>query len=90
LIESNKPQNLNQKAAEQYIFNRSKNKLADKFVLEPMNPLIKISNQSAKILRNYTECRIRRFNSNNKLLRTRLFPINILNRYASSDYRKMY
>jgi len=35
-----------------------------------MNQLIKISNQLAKILGNYAKCRIRRFNSNNKLLHT--------------------
>jgi len=37
-----------------------------------MNQLIKISEQSAKILKNYAECRIRRFQSNNKLLHTRV------------------
>jgi len=40
-----------------------------------MKQLIKISNQSAKILEIYAECRIRKFNSNNKLLHTRLLPI---------------
>jgi len=51
-----------------------------------MKQLIKISNQLAKILGIYTECKIHIFNSNNKLLHTRLVPINILNIYASSDY----
>jgi len=39
-----------------------------------MNQLIKISNQSAKILGNYAKCWIHRFNSNKKLLHTRLVP----------------
>jgi len=43
-----------------------------------MKQTIKISNQSAKILGIDAECRIRKFNSNNKLLHTRLVPINIL------------
>jgi len=53
-----------------------------------MKQTIKISNQSAKILGIDAECRIRKFNSNNKLLHTRLVPINISNRYATSDYTK--
>jgi len=39
-----------------------------------MNQLIKISNQLAKILENYAECRIHRFNSKKKLLHTILVP----------------
>jgi len=38
-----------------------------------MKQLIKISNQSAKILGIYAECKICRFNSNNKLLHKDLF-----------------
>ena len=52
-----------------------------------MNQLIKISNQSAKFLGNYAECKICRFNSNNKLLHARLVPKDISNRYALSDHR---
>jgi len=51
--------------------------------------LIKISNQSAKILGIYVECKICRFNSNKKLFQ-RLVPINISNRYATSDYTKTH
>jgi len=51
-----------------------------------MNQLIKISNESAKILRNYAEYKIRIFKSNNKLLHTRLVLIIIPNKYASLDY----
>jgi len=49
-----------------------------------MKQSIKISNQSAKILGIYVECRIHRFNSNNKLLHTRLVPNNISNKYTTS------
>jgi len=51
-----------------------------------MNQLIKISKQSAKVLRNYAECRIHKFYLNNKLLHTRLVSNNISNKYALSDY----
>jgi len=44
-----------------------------------MKQSIKKTNQSAKILENYVECRIRKFNSNNNLLHIRLVPININN-----------
>jgi len=44
----------------------------------------------ATILGNYAEWRIHIFNLNNKLLLIRLVPINIPNRYASSDYTKTY
>jgi len=52
--------------------------------------LIKISNQSAKFLGNCAECRIHKFNSNNKLLHTRLVPNNISNRYALLNYIKTH
>jgi len=55
-----------------------------------MKQTIKISNQSAKILGIYAECRIRIFNSNNKLLDTRLVPINIYNKYTTSDYTRTH
>jgi len=55
-----------------------------------MKQFIKISNQSAKIPGIYSKCRTRKFNSNNKLLHKRLVPINISNRYATSDYTWMH
>jgi len=55
-----------------------------------MSQLIKVLNQSAKLMGNYEECRIHRFNPNNKLLHTRLVPINIPNKYATSDYIETY
>jgi len=45
-----------------------------------MKQLITISNQLAKILEIYAECKIRKFNINNKLFHARLVPINISNR----------
>jgi len=54
-----------------------------------MNQLIKISNQTAKILGIYAECRICRFSSKNNLLHTRLIPINISKMYTTSDYTKI-
>jgi len=55
-----------------------------------MKQSITISNQLATILGIYAECRIRIFNTNNKLLHTRLVLINIYNRYATSDYTKTH
>ena len=55
-----------------------------------MKQSIKKTNQSAKILENYAECRIRKFNSNNNLLHTRLVPISIYNKYKASDYTRTY
>jgi len=55
-----------------------------------MKQSIKISNQSAKILGIYTKCRIHRFNSNNKLLHTRLVPSNTFNKYTTSDYARTH
>jgi len=39
---------------------------------------------------NYKKCRIRRFNSNNKLLHTRLVPNNISNKYGLSYYTETH
>jgi len=55
-----------------------------------MKQMIKISNQSANNLGIYAKCRSRRFNSNNKLLHTRLVPINISNMYATLDYMETH
>jgi len=55
-----------------------------------MKQLIKKTNQSAKILENYAEGRIREFNSNKNLLHTRLVPINIYNKYKASDYTRTH
>jgi len=55
-----------------------------------MKQSIKKTNQSAKILENYAECRIREFNSNNNLLHTRLVPNSIYNKYKALDYTKMH
>jgi len=52
-----------------------------------MKQSIKKTNQSAKILKNYTECRIREFNSNNNLLHTRHVLISIYNKYKASNYK---
>jgi len=51
-----------------------------------MKQSIKKTNQLAKILENYVEFRIRKSNSNNNLLHTRLVPIIIFNKYTASDY----
>jgi len=51
-----------------------------------MKQSIKKTNQSAKILENYAECRIQKFNSNINLLHTRHVPISIYNMYKASDY----
>jgi len=58
--------------------------------LDAMKQSTKKTNQSAKILENYAECRIREFNSNNNLLHTRHVPINIYNKYKASDYTRMH
>jgi len=55
-----------------------------------MKQSIKKTNQSAKILEIYAECKIRRFNSNNNLLHTRLVPINIYNKYTTLDYTRTH
>jgi len=55
-----------------------------------MKQSIKILNQSAKILIIYVECRIRRFNSNKKLLHTRLIPKHICNEYTTSNYTRTH
>ena len=55
-----------------------------------MKQSIKKTNQSAKILENYAECRIRKFNSNNNLLHTRIVSINIYNKYKASDYTRTH
>jgi len=51
-----------------------------------MKQSIKNTNQSAKIVENYAECRIREFNSNN----TRHVPICIYNKYKDSDYTRTH
>jgi len=76
--------------ANQYTFSRLKFKTADSIVLDAMKQLIKKTNESAKILQNYAECRIRKFNSNNNLLHTRLVPISIYNKYKASDYTRTH
>jgi len=53
-----------------------------------MKQSIKKTNQSAKILENYAECKICEFNSNNNLLHTRLVLISIYNKYKASDYTR--
>ena len=58
--------------------------------LDAMKQSTKKTNQSAKILENYAECRIREFNSNNNLLHTRLVPNSIYNKYKALDYTKMH
>jgi len=55
-----------------------------------MKQPIKISKKLAKILGIYVKCRIRRFNSNNKFLHTRLLPIDISNRYTTSNYTRTH
>jgi len=55
-----------------------------------MTQSIKKTNQSANILEIYVECRIRTFNSNNNLLHARLVPINIFNKYTTSDYTRTH
>jgi len=55
-----------------------------------MKQSIKMTNQSAKILGIYAECKTRKFNSNKNLLHTRLVPINISNNYTTSDYTRMH
>jgi len=55
-----------------------------------MKQSIKKTNQSAKILKIYAKCLIHRFNSNNNLLHTRLIPINIFNKYTTSDYTRTH
>ena len=55
-----------------------------------MKQSIKKTNQSAKILEIYAEFKIHRFNSNNNLLHTRLVPINIFNKYTTSDYTRTH
>ena len=55
-----------------------------------MKQSVKKTNQSAKILENYAECRIREFNSNNNLLQTRLVPISIYNKYKTSYYTRTH
>jgi len=51
---------------------------------------IKISNQSAKILGIYAECRIHKFNSKSKLLHTIFVLNNIYNKYTTSYYTRTY
>jgi len=53
-----------------------------------MKQSINKTNQSAKILENNAECRIRKFNSNNNLLHTRHVPINIYNKYKVLNHTK--
>ena len=72
--------------ADQYTFSRLKYKIADWIVLDAMKQSIKKTNQSAKILENYAECRIHELNLNNNLLHTRHVPINIYNKYKALDY----
>jgi len=55
-----------------------------------MKQLIKKTNQLAKILEIYVECRISKFNSNNNFLHTRLVPINIFNKYTTSYYTRTH
>jgi len=55
-----------------------------------MKESIKKTNQSAKILEIYAECRFHKFNSNNNLLHTRLVPISIFNMYTTSDYTRTH
>jgi len=55
-----------------------------------MKQSIKKTNQSAKTVEIYAECSIRKFNSNNNLLHTRLVPINIFNKYTISDYTRTH
>jgi len=55
-----------------------------------MKQSIKKTNQSAKILVNYVEYRIREFNSNNNLLHTRHVSISIYNKYKASDYTRTH
>jgi len=55
-----------------------------------MKQSIKKTNQSAKILKIYVECRIRKFNSNNNLLHTRLVSNSIYNKYIASYYTRMH
>jgi len=50
-----------------------------------MKQSIKKTNQLAKILEIYAECRIRKFNLNSNLLHTRLVPNSIYNKYKASD-----
>jgi len=55
-----------------------------------MKQSIKKTNQPAKILEIYAECRIRKFNSNNNLLHTRLVPNSIFNKYTASYYTRTH
>ena len=55
-----------------------------------MKQTIKNTDQLAKILKNYVECRIRKFNSNNNLLHTRYVPISIYNKYKASNYTRTH
>jgi len=51
-----------------------------------MKQSIKKTNQSAKILENYAECKIHKFNLNSNLLHTRHVPISIYNKYKATNY----
>jgi len=55
-----------------------------------MNQLIKISKQSAKILENYAECRIRESPLNNMLSHTRFIPNSISKHITLSNYTKTH
>jgi len=55
-----------------------------------MKQSIKNTNQLAKILENYAECRIHEFNSNNNLLHTTHVPISIYNKYKALDYTRTH
>ena len=55
-----------------------------------MKQSIKNTKQSAKILENYVEYRIFKFNSNNNLLQPRHVPISIYNKYKASDYTRTH
>jgi len=52
--------------------------------------LIKISKQSAKIQRNYVECRFNEFHSNNILSHTRFILDSISNNVTLSNYTKTH
>jgi len=55
-----------------------------------MKQSIKKTNQSAKIVELYAKCRIRKLNSKNNLLHTRLVPNSIYNKYKASDYTRTH